>query len=640
MVSRKLAERYNKVFCVEYKILLEINAQIYYTILDNKHKRGGPMKKTNIILILVAMLSLLGLGAVVLLFGDIKKKPVENISSLEEYQDAYTADASMNKEIVVEVAENFSEAAESSVYDIAFQNSVRAKIDALINSNKYNEDKPLVIYNPFLTNSQSLYVYFETEEAYAVSYSVHTPEAEFEDFGGFVVPNRPDTSKIHEFQVIGLIPGETNMITIRMMDADGMVKIRRFYFYNENKVAATTIELETEQGMKEVENEDKTISTVPASEENVAEGMFVVFPAANEISPYLRIYDNDGVQRGELPLETYGTRRLLVLEDMMFYRVSPEKIVGVNRLGQVMKVFTSDNYVFGDDYCFDKNNDILVLASDKRQESVDDCVILLDRESLAVTELVDLGDLLPEYKVTCKTKDGVQDWLSLNSIALVEGNRIVVSGDKTDSIIKIRRLYNDPKIAFMVGDAEEFKGTPYTELFLRLDNEFEMHHGVNLIANQPYDLIRETRHYICVLNNNEDYDYEKKQEHFSYYYRYLVDDAEGGVRLMDSFVLPEVGENGSIQWYGEHLLFASDKKTEFYEYDNKYQLITKYTYEEPIVKKSEEQQEHEEDYPPADATVAFLRVLKQDFTKYYFNAEPVLIKPAETETEGAESENE
>ena len=151
-------------------------------------------------------------------------------------------------------------------------------------------------------------------------------------------------------------------------------------------------------------------------------------------------------------------------------------------------------------------------------------------------------------------------------------------------------------------------------------------------------MIRETRHYIGVLHNNEDFEYEKKQKHFSYYYRYLVDEAEGGVRLMDSFVLPEVGDNGSIQWYGDHLLFATDKATEFYEYDSEFQLITKYTYEEPIVKKTEEQQEHEEDYPPADATVAFLRVSKHDFLGYYFNAEPVIIKPVEAETEGTETE--
>lgn len=605
------------------------------------------MKKTNIILILIAMLSLLGLGAVVLFFGDTEKLPEQNnTGTLEEYQDNYIADENMNKEIVVKVEEEFAEASEIGIYTAEFQSLVREKINGLISANTYTEDNPLVIYNPFLTNSQSLYVYFETEEAYAVSYSVHTPEADYEDFGAFTVPHRPDTSKVHEFQVIGLIPGETNMITLRMMDVNGVVKIRRFYFYNENKVAASTIELKTEQGTKEVENEDKTFSTVPASKEQVAEGMFVVFPAANEVSPYLRFYDNDGVQRCEIPLETYGTKRMLLLDDLIFFKVSAEKFVGINRLGEVVKIITDENYSFGDDYCFDKNNDILVLASDKRQASVDDCIICINRVTSEITELVDLGDLLPEYKVKCEKKDGVQDWISLNSIALVEGNRVMVSGDKTDTIIKIRRLYNDPKITFMIGNPEEFKNTPYTTLFAQEDNEFEMHHGLNMITYQPYDLIRETRHYICLLHNNEDFEYEKRQEHYAYYYRYLVDDAEGGedaqgsVRLVDSFVLPEVGNNGSIQWYGDHLLFATDKKAEFYEYDNEFQLITKYSYKEPVVEKTEEEKEQEEDYPPADATVAFLRVEKFDFTGYYYNEEPVIIQPAETELEGAESENE
>lgn len=603
------------------------------------------MKKINIMLILLAMLSLLGLGVVVILFGNNEKIQDADVQTLEDYKDTYVENINRNKEIIVEVKENFAEA-NGGIYTEEFQKLVHKKIADLIKTNSYTEDNPLVIYNPFLTNSQSLYVYFETEEPYAVSYSVHTTEAEYKDFGAFVMPNRPDTSKIHEFQIIGLIPEETNMITLRLIDVNGVVTIRRFYFYNENKVAATNIELKTEQGTKQVENADKTFSTVPASEESVAEGMFVVFPAANEVSPYLRFYDNDGVQRCEIPLETYGTKRILLYEDVMFFKVSNEKFVGVNRLGEVVKIFTSNNYSFGEDYCFDKNNDILMLASDKRQGSVDDCVILLDRETLEVTELVDLGDLLPEYKAKCKEEKGVLDWISLNSISLVEGNRLLVSGDKTDTIIKIRRLYNNPKIAFMVGNSEEFKGTPYTNWFAQEDNEFEMHHGLNMIEYQPYNLIRETRHYICLLHNNEDFDYEKRQEHYAVYYRYLVDDAEGGedaqgsVRLMDKFVLPEVGDNGSIQWYKDHLVFATDKKAEFYEYDSDFQLITKYIYKEPVVKKTEDEQEHEEDFPPADATVAFLRVAKQDFTGYYYYTDPVIIMKIETEIEGAESENE
>lgn len=606
------------------------------------------MKKTNIILILIAMLSLLTLGAVVVLFGDTANMPENTMGTLDEFQENYSGEDNddKNKEIVVRVLEDFSAAGEKGIYDLAFQDSVRGNIDKLIEENTYTEDTPLVIYNPFLTNSQSLYVYFETEEPYAVSYSIHTPEADYEDFGGYAVPHRPDTSKVHEFQIVGLIPNETNMITLRLMDMDGVVTIRRFYFYNKNDVAATTIELETEQGTKQVENKDKTISTVPASEENVAEGMFVVFPATNEISPYLRIYDNDGVQRCEIPLEEYGTKRMLIYEDFMFFLADNNKMVGINRLGQAAKIFTAGNYTFGDDYCFDKNHDILMLASDNRQESLDDCVILIDRETAQVTELLDLGDLLPEYKVTCKKTDGVLDWISLNSISLVEGNRLLLAGDKTDTIIKIRRLYNDPKIAWMAGDAEEFAGTPYTSLFAQIDNEFEMHHGLNMIEYQPYDLVRETRQYVCVLHNNEDYDYAKRQEHYSYYYRYLIDDAEGGentqgsIRLSDSFVLPEVKDYGSIQWYGDHLIFGTDTATEFYEYDSEFQLITKYSYHEPIVDKTEEQQEQEEDFPPADATVAYLRVSKHDFLGYYYNKMPVIIIPAEAELEGAESANE
>ena len=610
------------------------------------------MKKINIFLILIAMLSLLGLGVVILLFGDTKPQ-TGDYTTLEEYKDNYVTNTGMNKEIIVSVEEDFSQVVRrDEIYTVEFQKSVRRKIDELIYENTYDEDRPLVIYNPFLTNTQSLYVYFETAEEYAVSYSVHTPEAEYEDFGGYVVPSGPDTSKVHEFQVIGLIPGETNMITIRMMDVNGVVKIRRFYYYNENNVEATTLSLEGEQGTKLVENEDKTFSTVPASSESVADGMYVIFPKENELLPHLRIYDNDGVQRCEIPLETFGTRRMIVYEDLMFYRVSPDKIVGVNRLGQVIKVYTAKGYTFGDDFCFDKNNDLLVLASDQSQSSIDDCIILLDRETLTVTELVDLGDLLPEYKVKATKENGVLDWISLNSIDMVEGNRIIVSSDKADVVIKLRRLYNDPRIAFLLGELGEFAGTSYEPLFLRTEGEFEMHDNVNMAMYREYDKIRETRHYIAVLDNNEKYKYERDEEQFAYYSYYLVDEAEGGLtnagslRLMDTKVLPAIGADGSMQWYQNHFILASDVTADFYEYDGEFNLITKWHYEEPVVKKTEEQLEYEEDNPPADGTVAFLRVTKQDFSGYYYLADPVLILPAEPEPEeteeieGAESLNE
>lgn len=596
------------------------------------------MKRTNIILILIAMLSLLGLGAVLIFVGDSGQETQGGAqSSLADYQNNYMENLGANKEILVTVLEDFSKVGKNGIYDLAFQESVREKIDGLIAENAYDEDMPLVIYNPFLTNSQSLYVYFETQQPYSVSYSIHLPEEEYKDFKGNVVPNDPTTSYVHEFQITGLIPDTTNMITLRLTDQDGRVIIRRFYYYNENTVEASAIQLKVTQGTKVVANEDKTVSTVPASEDSVAGGMFVTFPVANEVSPYLRIYDNDGVQRAELPLEEFGTKNMLFADGMMYYKVSETKIVGLNCLGQAEVIYTAEGYTFGEDYCLDKNEDILVIAGRQSQKSSDDIILLIERATGEVTELVDMGNLLSEYKDLCRAAGKEAEWLHLNSIDLVDGNRILVSDEATGTIIKIRRLYNDPRIAFMVGDAEIFKETSYAEeYFLRVDNEFEMHHNLSVVKYQEYDMIRESRHYIYLLNTNEDMEYGKKEEPYAYYYRYLVDEAEFGVRLKDSFVIPAVAEDGSIQWYGNHLLVNGDLIPEFHEYDSEFQLIATYRYVEPVVKKTEEQLEYEEDNPPADATVLFARVLKFDFLDYYFTEEPVIILPVESETDVSE----
>ena len=71
-----------------------------------------------------------------------------------------------------------------------------------------------------------------------------------------------------------------------------------------------------------------------------------------------------------------------------------------------------------------------------------------------------------------------------------------------------------------------------------------------------------------------------------------------------------------------------------------FNLITKYYYEEPVQKMTEEELEYEEDYPSANDTVSFLRVSKHDFVNYYFMEEPVLILPVENELEENLSENE
>ena len=48
-------------------------------------------------------------------------------------------------------------------------------------------------------------------------------------------------------------------------------------------------------------------------------------------------------------------------------------------------------------YIFDSNNNILVLASEKEAKTSEDKIIMIEKDSGNITELVDLIDLLPDY---------------------------------------------------------------------------------------------------------------------------------------------------------------------------------------------------------------------------------------------------
>lgn len=75
-----------------------------------------------------------------------------------------------------------------------------------------------VTEDPYGTNTTSLYVYFTTDDSVSVSYTVHADG--YADFTRDAY-QQSQYSKTHEFQILGLIPGEKNTITITLTNADG-----------------------------------------------------------------------------------------------------------------------------------------------------------------------------------------------------------------------------------------------------------------------------------------------------------------------------------------------------------------------------------------------------------------------------------
>ena len=87
----------------------------------------------------------------------------------------------------------------------------------------------LIEYNPFGTNTQSLYVYFKTDAAVKVSYTIHVKDDGISDFSRDVYQDEEYQTE-HEFQVIGLIPDTENTIYL-LCD-----KRRWVYQYKGNRI--------------------------------------------------------------------------------------------------------------------------------------------------------------------------------------------------------------------------------------------------------------------------------------------------------------------------------------------------------------------------------------------------------------------
>lgn len=94
-----------------------------------------------------------------------------------------------------------------TVYSTDYSNVVKENIDNLKNKKDYTEDDILIIHDPYGINNLSLYVYFKTDKAVQVSYTIQANDTS--DFNETV---EKSTKKTHEFTVIGLIPNTTNKL--------------------------------------------------------------------------------------------------------------------------------------------------------------------------------------------------------------------------------------------------------------------------------------------------------------------------------------------------------------------------------------------------------------------------------------------
>ena len=91
-----------------------------------------------------------------------------------------------------------------NIFSEKYQKIVDNKINELIRKNNYTLDNPLLIYNPYGTNTLSINIYFNTDSNVKVSYNISANDKNIKDYSNTLY-NEDGFSKNHEYQIIGLI---------------------------------------------------------------------------------------------------------------------------------------------------------------------------------------------------------------------------------------------------------------------------------------------------------------------------------------------------------------------------------------------------------------------------------------------------
>ena len=494
-------------------------------------------------------------------------------------------------------------------YNLKVQERLDMALASLKEEKDYTPEEPLAVWNPYGTGSNGLYLYFEAPgEGLTVHYRIHTQEEGIPDFEADA---NAGTGTEKEFLVIGLVPGTVNELEITLNAADG------------TEVSTVTYRVEapkTASGYNVVLEE-----TEGTSRQELTEGLYYTLGIQGYYG-HMFLFDNDGVLRYEMLLDGYKPDRVLFDDGEMLLCVSANQIGKVNSLGRVTRLYTLNGYVMHHDYCYGEDGTLLVLATRKnsRDDGVMDRILEVDMETGAVTEIVDLRKMLPDYYSTAKKvtetdpffwQAGTRDWIHVNTIDYMDDDSIVLSSRETSTIIKIRNLHGEPCLGYLIGDSSYWEGTGYEGYSYEKVGDFADQYGQHTVTVVEEPGMEEGTYYLMMYDNNyyanstrtDDYEPVLPEsvstdlmgdEKPSHVYWYLVDENAGTYELVNSFDVPYSSIVSSVQIAGDNYVVNSGVSNVFGEYDSEGNMIRQFKYE---------------------CTMQGYRVMKDTFGGYWFD---------------------
>ena len=550
--------------------------------LNHGQKDWGMAKKIGLIILFLVVICGISFGVVMFIRG-LNEKIVESQLNDEDWlakNIKISKNTSLGKNIY-----SVTRPSEAEVFDIVYQDVIQDKLDVLL-EDEYTFENPLMIYNLYGTNTLGLNLYFSTEEKAEVRYTIHVDDKDIDDFSRTLFNGGEDNlTENHQYQIIGLIAGEVNEVTLELLDKDGEeIATKEF------SVDLTGVKVNGEQKLDVEDGESK---------EELTNGLFAMLGNDSDDQDYLALYDNDGILRMETEIIGYRAHRILFKDNKMYYSISQTRIAEVNSLGQVTEIYRTGHYQLHHDYTFDDDGNLIVLANNTKKDTEEDCIIKIDLDTKAVTEVIDFEDMFKSYVKTCELddssfrdegEDGL-DWLHLNSIVWLEGGDVLLSSRETSSILRVNNIEDDPELVYLLADKKIWEDTEFSDYVYEKVGDFKIQAGQHSLNYESTD--EDGVYYITFFDNNygkansqPDFDYSKlgieNQTPFegteSYYYVYKVDENKKTFELVDSFDVTYSGIVSSVQPMDNgNVIVDSGTAGVFAEYDEDHKLIRKFT---------------------------------------------------------------
>lgn len=494
------------------------------------------------------------------------------------------------------------------IYSTAHSQSVGDSLKKKKLKGEYDIEHALWALNPYGTNRLSLYLYFKTKAPCSLKYNVSVKDPGIPDFTRELYnENENGLTEEHEYQLIGLVPGMDNFITLSLYNEKRQV-IKEKTFRIKMDVLDNTLPVK----LTEIKGK---------SEELVSNGLFCLlgYDAKNKKVPAgIYMYDNSGIIRGCIPLVNYRTDRIEFLGTDMIYSYSQNQFARVSSKGQVVRTYDLKGYKLHHDFVSNGYGQLYILATDTRKKSIQDIILSLDLKTGKTSTLLDLENLLGGAKKKAKApKDtGKLDWIHLNSITMAGSSNIIISSRELSSIIKVSDVTSQvPKVQYIISDPAPWEGLKASSLLLHktgIDSTdqsaptasptaspkvasiletpkpepepFESQYGQHTVFYETNPSFAEGQYYLLLYNNNSQDSPARKDikwsrrtdpEH-SMFYRYFVDEAAGTYYLAESIKVPYSNIVGSAQNMDGHRIINSGVANIFGEYDRSGGLICQY----------------------------------------------------------------